>query len=98
MQLYPDPQRIEFGGGKAWAACDVIQNSQMIVMSGKYTNASRLGCDLPTAVGQHSALLGQEGSELQPPEKWWGGLQSNVTTYQVPDNIVAEIGGGYVSA
>ena len=94
--MYPDPQRIDFPGGKAWASCNVIQNSQMIVMSGMYTNRSRVACDLPTGFGQHSVLLGQEGFQLQPPNQWWGGLRSNITTYQVPENILAEIGGGYV--
>ena len=68
----------------------------MIVMSGLYTNTSRPACDLKAGVGQHSVLLGQEGFDLGQENKWWGGLRSNITTYQVPQNVVAEIGGGYV--
>lgn len=68
----------------------------MIVMSGLYTNTSKAACDVKEGVGQHGVLLGQEGFALGPTNKWWSGLKSSITTYQVPENIVAEIGGGYV--
>ena len=45
-------------------------------MSGKLTNTSAVGCDLPTVGGQHGLLLGQEsidGGNL------WHRLESNVT-------------------
>jgi hypothetical protein len=78
-----------------WASCDVIQSSQMIVMGGEYTNKAIVECDSAETWGQHSLLLGQEG--LESDTSWWARLLSNVTTYRVPDIIVAKIGGGYVS-
>ena len=68
----------------------------MIVMSGKYTHSAGTACDLVAGVRQHSVLLGQEGFDLTPPNQWWGGLRSNVMTYQVPKNIRDEIGGRYI--
>jgi hypothetical protein len=82
-----------FPGGKAWSSCNVVQNSQMIIMGGKVVNPERQGCDAETAGGQHGLLLGQESVELGA---LWHGLESNISTYRVPDNIVAVVGGGYV--
>ncbi|KAF1933018.1 uncharacterized protein M421DRAFT_98183 [Didymella exigua CBS 183.55] len=92
--LYPDPQVKDFPGGKAWSSCNVIQNSQMIVMGGDWTNPSKIACDVPDGWGQHGVLLGQEGFELPGNNKWWSGLKSNISTYNVPGNIVSVIGGG----
>ncbi|CAO2656272.1 Nn.00g050750.m01.CDS01 [Neocucurbitaria sp. VM-36] len=90
-QWFPDPQLTTFPGGKAWASCNVINRSQMIIMSGKYTNTSRVGCDVENAGGQHGLLLGQESIEQG---NQWHGLMANVSDYRVPGNITAIIGGG----
>ncbi|KAH8731761.1 hypothetical protein GQ44DRAFT_603735, partial [Phaeosphaeriaceae sp. PMI808] len=78
-------------GGKAWASCNVINKSQMIVMSGFYTNSTRPECDAPTAGGQHSLLLGQESIEKGSV---WRNLIPEVVEYRVPVNLTAIIGGG----
>ncbi|KAH7074813.1 hypothetical protein BKA63DRAFT_321944 [Paraphoma chrysanthemicola] len=77
-------------GGKAWATCSVIQNSQMIVMSGFYTNVTRNACDKPEIGGQSTLMLGQESLERGGV---WRGLEANITEYRVPSNITAVIGG-----
>jgi hypothetical protein len=77
-------------GGKAWMSCDIIRDSQMIIMGGQLTNASLPECDVPKIGGQHGLLLGQESTEQGA---WWHAVMDNTTGYRVPDNLVALIGG-----
>ncbi|KAH7125767.1 hypothetical protein B0J11DRAFT_615097 [Dendryphion nanum] len=88
---YPYPPQQRFNFGKAWSSCNVISKSQMIVMGGFVTNASRTECDDPLVQGQHGILLGQESIE---ENALWHRLMANVSTYRVPRNISAVIGGG----
>jgi hypothetical protein len=91
-QVYPAsvPNYI---GGKGWMSCDVIRESQMIIIGGYLTNTSAPECDVPKIGGQHGLLLGQESVEVSA---WWHGLMDNVTGYRVPDKVVTLIGGEYV--
>ncbi|KAJ4985569.1 cell wall anchored protein [Stagonosporopsis vannaccii] len=91
--IYPESVP-NYLGGKAWMSCDVIRDSQMIIIGGQYTNTSSTECDVPKIGGQHGLLLGQEAIEQRA---WWHAVQDNTTGYRVPDNIVALIGGEYVS-
>ncbi|ORY18722.1 hypothetical protein BCR34DRAFT_660075 [Clohesyomyces aquaticus] len=68
--------------------CDVIENSQMIIMGGTFPNST--DCDVPAIQGQHGLDLGkanQQGAK-------WALFNPKLTTYQVPPEIVATIGGG----
>ncbi|KAF2632023.1 hypothetical protein BU25DRAFT_454396 [Macroventuria anomochaeta] len=77
-------------GGKGWMSCDVIRESQMLVIGGQIPNASLTECDVPKIGGQHGLLLGQEATEQGV---WWHAIQDNTTGYRVPDKIVALVGG-----
>lgn len=92
-QVYPASVP-NYLGGKGWMSCDVIRQSQMILIGGQFTNASAPECDVPKIGGQHGLLLGQENVELGA---WWHGIVDNTTGYRVPDQIVAHVGGEYVS-
>src|SRR5690349_5441461 len=61
-KYYETPDKVWFGG-KAWATCNVIRNSQMIVMSGFYTNVTKDLCDKREIGGQSTLMLGQESLE-----------------------------------
>jgi hypothetical protein len=80
-------------GGKAWASCNVINRTQMVLISGYYTNASKEVCDLPSIGGFHALNMGQESYE---EDGLWARGLSNVTQYRVPNNVAVQIGGGYV--
>ncbi|KZM22983.1 uncharacterized protein EKO05_0011196 [Ascochyta rabiei] len=89
--IWPTPQQTIFPGGKGWSSCDIVRDSQMIIIGGALTNTSVPDCDAPKIGGQHGLLLGQENVEL---ESWWHAPMDNTTGYRVPDQIVARIGGG----
>ncbi|UPX11017.1 uncharacterized protein EKO05_0001644 [Ascochyta rabiei] len=84
------PATVPNYGGKGWSSCDVIRNSQMIIMSGATTNRSIVECHVPNMGGQSGLLLGQESVEV---ENWWHAVRSDVNRYRVPDKIVELIGG-----
>lgn len=67
--------------------CNVIENSQMIVMGGNFTNSTE--CDVPTIQGQHNLDLGQSNRDNA---KWFA-YRSNVTEYLVPPQILQITGG-----
>lgn len=52
----------------------------------------RVACGIPETYGQHGVLLGQESLGMNG---LWHGFLSNTSTYNVPENIVSVIGGGY---
>ena len=76
--------------GKGWSSCNVIFDSQMIVMGGYYTNKSTIECDVPGVSRQHDLLLGQENVEV---DNWWHAVRNDTKRHRVPDQIVALIGG-----
>jgi hypothetical protein len=67
--------------------CNVIDNAQMIVMGGNFTNT--IDCDVPVVQGQHNLILGQV-NDTDP--KWHTYLPS-VTDYLVPSAVVQVAGG-----
>ncbi|CAE7194317.1 hypothetical protein PTNB73_08640 [Pyrenophora teres f. teres] len=87
---YPYSQPKQWFGGKAWASCALVKNSQMIVTSGFYTNSTKTGCDVPTIGGQHTLFLGQESIEQGTV---YHALAADVVKYRVPGNVTAVIGG-----
>ncbi|KAH6614895.1 hypothetical protein C7974DRAFT_442924 [Boeremia exigua] len=87
--IYPSSIPNYFGG-KTGMSCNVIRESQMLIIGGQISNASLTGCDVPKIGGQHGLLLGQEAVEQGV---WWHGVQDNTTGYRVPDTIISLIGG-----
>ncbi|KAF2673245.1 hypothetical protein BT63DRAFT_151080 [Microthyrium microscopicum] len=67
--------------------CNVINGDQMIVMGGTFPNAST--CDAPGVYGFHNMDLGKQN----PDNAKWYQFQNNKTSYQVPSEIVAVVGG-----
>lgn len=73
--------------------CNVIDNSQMIIMGGTFPNASSTQCDAQVNYGMHNLNLGKQNEE----DAMWYYFLPNVTSYQVPPEITKAVGGGYVS-
>jgi hypothetical protein len=68
-------------------SCNVIENSQMIIMGGNFTNSTQ--CDVPIIQGQHNLDLGQNNTDKAK----WNSFVANKTEYSVPDDILKIIGG-----
>ena len=95
--MWPDPQEFSFPSGKGWTSCNVLRQSQMLIIGGEFTNKSNPSCDIPKIGGQHNMWLGQEyldHSDTGGPN-WWHAPMDNVTEYRVPDLIATRIGGEY---
>lgn len=86
-QWYPIPDAT--GNPHHSLTCNVIDGSQMIIMGGTFPLTT--SCDSPNSYGMHNLDLGKQGVE---PE--WAVFQPNITTYEVPAEIVSAVGGGYV--
>ncbi|KAK4956141.1 hypothetical protein LTR66_013363 [Elasticomyces elasticus] len=69
-------------------SCNVIDNAQMIIMGGTFPNSSQ--CDVPAVYGMHNLNLGKQDVE---GGRWYRFLP-NLTSYEVPSEITAVIGGG----
>ncbi|KAF2128361.1 hypothetical protein P153DRAFT_357727 [Dothidotthia symphoricarpi CBS 119687] len=91
ISWYPDPQMSTFPNGKGWSSCNVISESQMVIIGGYYTNVSKTDCDVYKTGGQHGLLLGEESTEQN---NQWHGLMANISSYRVPKVITAVVGGG----
>ncbi|KAE8354609.1 hypothetical protein BDV28DRAFT_156106 [Aspergillus coremiiformis] len=68
-------------------SCTVIDGAQMIVMGGTYPNST--DCDVPKVIGMHNMYLGKQN----PQNAIWARFRPNITTYQVPTEIISVIGG-----
>lgn len=73
------------------ASCDIIHDSQMLVIGGIPEEFQELTCDTSEVKGQHGLLLGQ-GDNVE-----WRTLRPSVESYLVPGIITSVVGGGYVS-
>ncbi|KAK5746447.1 hypothetical protein LTR17_000827 [Elasticomyces elasticus] len=71
------------------SSCNVILNSQMLIMGGYFPNSSNENCDAKNIWGQHNLNLGNNDVENAA----WYQYLPNVTSYQVPSTIVDAIGG-----
>lgn len=85
IKWYPDAPGASAPHGML--TCNVIDNSQMIVMGGNFTNTT--ACDAPTVGAQHNLNLGQ-ANILN--DKWYQYLP-NLTEYSVPSAILSVTGG-----
>ncbi|KAF2259058.1 hypothetical protein CC78DRAFT_548631 [Lojkania enalia] len=68
--------------------CDVIGNSQMIIMGGTFPNTT--DCDVPVIQGQHGLDLGKQNGDGAK----WASYDPSLTTYKVPQEIAQTVGGG----
>ncbi|OCL04949.1 hypothetical protein AOQ84DRAFT_106417 [Glonium stellatum] len=67
--------------------CNVVNGAQMIIMGGTFPNST--DCDAPGVYGLHNLNLGKENSQ----GAMWYQFLPNVTSYNVPSEIIATIGG-----
>jgi len=86
MQWYPS------SGGVHSSSCNVVDQSQLIVVGGSFPNSSNINCDAKGIWGQHNLNLGVNDGNAS---EWYHDLP-NITTYQVPSAIVGVVGGGSV--
>ncbi|KAI9802083.1 MAG: hypothetical protein M1833_002004 [Piccolia ochrophora] len=86
IKWYPD----EPGPGYPHGAlsCNVLDNAQMIVMGGNFTNEDDF-CDVPTAQGQHNLNLGKNN----PTNAKWAEYQPDLSEYKVPSELLKVVGG-----
>lgn len=70
-------------------SCNVVDNAQMLVIGGTYSNASIDVCDVPTIQGTHNMNLGEQNQD----KAIWAQYQPNLTTYIVPTDILTAVGG-----
>ena len=85
IKWYPDEPGP--GAPHGLLTCNIIDNSQMIVMGGNFTNTT--DCDVPDKQGQHNLNLGQ----LNSNDAKWYSYRPNVTEYFVPPAILKITGG-----
>ncbi|KAK5728185.1 hypothetical protein LTR17_012090 [Elasticomyces elasticus] len=71
------------------SSCNVVLESQMLIMGGYFPNSSNENCDAKNIWGQHNLNLGNNDVETAA----WYQYLPNVTSYQVPSTIVDAIGG-----
>jgi hypothetical protein len=69
--------------------CDVVDNAQMIVIGGTYSNDTTYMCDADIVWGTHNMNLGEEN----PDKAMWAAYTPTLTTYTVPDDILTAVGG-----
>ncbi|KAH6953724.1 hypothetical protein BKA56DRAFT_663646 [Ilyonectria sp. MPI-CAGE-AT-0026] len=74
---------------KSMMSCNVVDNAQMLVIGGTYSNASADTCDVPPIQGTHNMNLGEQN----PNHAIWAAYQPNLTTYAVPTDIRTVVGG-----
>lgn len=59
-------------------------------MGGAFTNST--DCDVPGVYGIHNMDLGKQNPDNTP----WYQFRPNITSYQVPPEIISVVGGSYV--
>jgi hypothetical protein len=65
---------------------------QMMVIGGWFPNASFVDCDAPVAQGQHNMILGSNTGKEE--NAIWDKYDPKLSTYVVPKEVIAVIGGG----
>lgn len=91
-QAYPNVTVAASQKGKAMASCNILFDSQMLIIGGVPGKLEGLNCDNPDAKGQHGYLLNQGDYTA------WKTLMPSVTSYLVPEAITSIVGGGHVWA
>src|ERR1700760_3931517 len=68
---------------------EILNFGQMLVIGGIFPGDQ--DCDAPNQYGTHNLNLGANG----PANSKWDLFFPNITTYQVPPDIIAKIGGEF---
>ncbi|KAM5523955.1 cell wall anchored protein [Fusarium oxysporum f. sp. phaseoli] len=72
---------------KSMMSCNVVDNAQMLVIGGTYSNATEDTCDVPTIQGVHNMNLGKQNQE----NVIWAEYDPDLTTYVVPTDILKAV-------
>uniref|UniRef100_L2G7B2 Cell wall anchored protein n=1 Tax=Colletotrichum fructicola (strain Nara gc5) TaxID=1213859 RepID=L2G7B2_COLFN len=86
---YPANSNVTGESPKSMMSCNVVDNSQMIVIGGSYSNDTTDKCDADNVWGTHNMNLGQDNDE----NAIWLRYLPRLTTYAVPTDIVTAVGG-----
>lgn len=71
-------------------SCNVVDNAQMLIIGGTFPATD--ACDAPDVVGTHNLDLGKNN----PEQVKWNLFNPNLTTYNVPSEIISVVGGSPV--
>jgi hypothetical protein len=74
---------------KNMMSCNVVKNAQMLIIGGSNSNATTYECDVDSIWGTHNMNLAKE----DPEHAIWAAYQPSLTTYAVPNDITAAVGG-----
>ncbi|KAK4187144.1 hypothetical protein QBC35DRAFT_385482 [Podospora australis] len=86
---YPPNSNVSGPYPKNMMSCNVVNNAQMLVVGGTYSNDTTNMCDVETIGGQHNMNLGEEN----PANALWAEYQPKLTTYAVPTFVMSAVGG-----
>lgn len=86
---YPPNSNVTGAFPKSMMSCNVVNNAQMLVIGGTYSNDSTYMCDADAVWGTHNMNLGKQNAE----DAIWAAYQPNLTTYLVPVDILTAVGG-----
>ncbi|KAK3986988.1 hypothetical protein QBC44DRAFT_296029 [Cladorrhinum sp. PSN332] len=86
---YPVGSNVSGPYPKNMASCNVVNNAQMVIVGGTYSNDTTFMCDVEAVGGQHNMNFGEEN----PANAIWAEYQPTLTTYAVPTFILTAVGG-----
>jgi len=86
---YPAGSNVTGAYPKSMMTCNVVDNAQMLVIGGTYSNDTTYMCDADTIWGEHNMNLGEQNEN----KAIWGSYQPSLTTYVVPTDILTAVGG-----
>lgn len=87
---YPPGSNVTGPYPKSMMSCDVVDNAQMIIIGGSYSNDTTYACDADVVWGAHNMNLGENNEA----HAIWAEYQPDLTTYTVPPEIATVVGGG----
>lgn len=86
---YPVGSNVTGAYPKSMMSCNVIDNSQMIVIGGIRSNDTTYSCDADDVQGTHNMNLGEQNDN----NAIWAVYQANLSTYAVPTDVLTAVGG-----
>ncbi|KAB5571722.1 hypothetical protein GE09DRAFT_1216339 [Coniochaeta sp. 2T2.1] len=86
---YPPNSNVMGPYPKSMMTCNVVDNSQMLIIGGTYSNDTTYMCDADSVWGTHNMNLGEQNVD----NAIWAAYLPNLTTDAVPSDILTAIGG-----
>lgn len=85
IKWYPTTPGI--GSPHGQLTCNVIDGAQMLIIGGTFPLSD--DCDAPSVAGTHNLNLGKQNVD----NAMWYQYLPNITSYEVPSEIISQIGG-----